>query len=260
KKRECIVEKSDEDVRILAYENNAQSKAILFDETVSITDWEKNSAKVQKCYQKFYAGMLPEKNNEWLHPVDYNSEHREYIPQAFLDKIAKAMLNDTVLETLQEFMIDNELTSDEMASVSKNNLELRLDLIEGQWMKNYIMTMTDADNDGINDIIVEKYYGNANRFADYDFFQGKEDGTYQRTSSYSSAGERFDVLSYDGKTYLCRTLYYTPFGYGLNEHISIVCYVDGIAAETVDLFLVPKEDNGKLAECANEVLQERSNM
>ena len=263
KKRECIVEKSDEDVRILAYENNAQSQNILFDETVSISDWDKNSEKVQTCYQKFYAGMLPEKNNEWLHPVDYNSEHREYIPQAFLDKIAKAMINDTVPETRREFTIDNKLTSEEMASVSKNNLALRCDLLEGEWIKNYIMTMADVDNDGIDDIIVKKYYDNAYNFSDYDFFQGQKDGMYQRTSSYSSVGERFDVLSYDGKNYLCRTLCRTPFGYGLNEHISIVCYVDGIAAETVDLFFVPKEDNARPAECADviyEVYQERSNM
>ncbi|MDE7208008.1 MAG: hypothetical protein K2N90_12790 [Lachnospiraceae bacterium] len=248
KKRECIVEKRDEDVRILAYEYGSQSPNILFDETVSIPDWKKNSEKVQTCFRKFYAGMLPETNNEWIHPIDDNPEGREYIPQAFLDKIAKAMLDNTLSAIIEECVIDKELTNNEMKAVSKNNLELRCDLLAGEQIKNYIMTMTDADNDGIRDIIVEKYYGNMSNFTDYDFFQGQKDGTYQRTYSYSSANERFDLLTYDGKRYLCRT----SLRYGINESVSLVCYEDGIVAETVDLFLAPKEYHVRLTECADE--------
>lgn len=247
KKRECIVEKGDENVHIWAYENGALSQNTLFDETVSILDWKKNSAKVQTCYQKFYAGMLPETNNEWLHPIDYSLEHREYIPQALLDEIAKAMPDNTLSAIIEEYAIDKNLTSDEMAAVSQNNIELRCDLLEGEQIDNYIMTMTDADNDGIKDIIVEKYYDNAKNFTDYEFFQGQKDGTYQKTYSYSSVNERFDLLTYDGKRYLCRT----SLGYGINESVSLVCYEDGIVAETVDLFLAPKEYHVRLTECAD---------
>lgn len=192
--------------------------------------------------------MRPETNNEWIHPIDDNPEGREYIPQAFLDKIAKAMLDNTLSAIIEECVIDKELTNNEMKAVSKNNLELRCDLLVGEQIKNYIMTMTDADNDGIRDIIVKKYYGNARSFTDCDFFQGQKDGTYQRTYSHSSVKERFDILSYDGKNYLCRI----SLGYDFKESVSLVCYVNGIAAETVDLFLAPKEYHVRLTECADE--------
>lgn len=83
--------------------------------------------------------MLPETNNEWIHPIDDNPEGREYIPQAFLDKIAKAMLDNTLSAIIEECVIDKELTNNEMKAVSKNNLELRCDLLAGEQIKNYIM-------------------------------------------------------------------------------------------------------------------------
>lgn len=245
KQRECIAEVRDEDVRISAYEGSSSN--ILFDETLTVEEWEQNSIKVQKLYQQFYAEMVPDGNGGHLHIIDYDQESKEYIPQALLDTLTKAMLDKTELETLKELAHDKELTGDEVLVLAKDNLAMRCDVIEA---KRAIMVITDADNDGIMDIVAEEYFGGSGGLTEYVFYKGQEDGTYQKISTYDAVWEKFSVISYDGKNYLCRTLYdYTK---KIHDALSIACYVDGVQVQMAELRMFPEKYDIKLAECTEE--------
>ena len=248
KQRECTAEVRGEEVRMSAYEGSSSN--ILFDETFSIEEWEQNGINVQKLYQQFYAEMVPEENDGYLHTIDYNQESKEYIPQALLDTVTKAMLDGTELKTLKELVPDKELTKDEILALAKGNLAMRCDVIEADRSGNYIMVITDADNDGIMDIVAEEYFGGTGGFTEYVFYKGQEDGTYQKTSSYDAVKEEFAVISYDGKNYLCRTLY--DYNKKTYNGISIACYVDGVQVQTADLMLFPEKYDIRLAECTEE--------
>lgn len=252
KKRECIANVREEGVRIRAYEGSPEN--VLFDETFTKEEWEQNSAQVQKRYQQFYAGMLPAENDEKLHRIDYNQEHIEYIPQALLDTVTQTMLDGTESEVLKELVYDKELTKEEILAFAKDNLELRSDVIEADRLGNYIMIMADADNDGISDIIAQEFFGGSAGFTEYVFYKGQEDGTYQKTSSYDAVKERFAILCYDGKNYLCRTLY--DYNKKIYDGICLACYVDGVQVQTATLTLFPEEYDVKLTECAEEKYSE----
>ncbi|MDE7207250.1 MAG: hypothetical protein K2N90_08870 [Lachnospiraceae bacterium] len=245
KKRECVTEVREESVRIWAYEGSPSN--MLFDETFTTKEWEQNSVRVQKRYQQFYAGMVWEEGGGKLHKIDYDQEHQEYIPQPLLDIIKKAMLDDTVSETIGEFQIDSQLTNDVVLTIAKDNLEMRSDMI---WAKqfggHYYLDMADVDNDGILDLIGYEYFNGSE--SEYTLYQGQKDGTYEETQSCLFMTKQFAILSYDGINYLYRTFY----GYDGKRNISLSCYVDGTLAETVHLAFFPEKYEIRLAECAED--------
>ena len=250
KKRECVakVRETGVHMQILSYEGG--SEKVPFDEAFTTEEWERNAVNVQKRYRLFYAGMLPEENDGYLHKIDYHQEHQEYIPQALLEKIENAMLEGTELETLKKLTHDKALTKDEVLALAKDNLAMRSDVIVAEWSGNYIMVMTDADNDGITDIVAEEYFGGTAGFTDYVFYKGQEDGTYQKKSSYDAVQEEFAIITYDGKNYLCRTLF--DYSKKIYNGFFIARYVDGVQAQTAELTLFPEKYDIRLAECAGE--------
>lgn len=245
KKRECVAEVREESVRIWAYEESPSN--MLFDETFTTKEWEQNSTRVQKRYQQFYAGMVWEEGGGKLHKIDYDQEHQEYIPQSLLDKIKKAMLDDTVSETIGEFQVDSQLTNDVVLTIAKDNLEMRSDMILAkQFGGDYYLDMADFDNDGILDLIGNEYYNGSE--GEFTLYQGQKDGTYEKTQSPLFMTKQFAILSYEGKNYLCWTFY----GYDQKRNISLSCYVDGTLAETVSLAFFPEKYDIRLAECAED--------
>ena len=248
KKRECVAKVRETGVQISAYEESSEN--VLFNETFTTEEWKQNAVNVQKRYQQFYAGMLPEENDGYLHEIDYHQKHQEYIPQALLEKISNAMLDGTELETLKELVHDKELTSDEVLALAKDNLAMRYDVIRADRSGDYIMVMADADNDGIMDIVAEEYFGGSGGFTEYVFYKGQEDGTYQKTSSYDAVKEEFGIITYDGKNYLCRTLY--DYSKKIYNGFFVACYVDGVQVQTAELTLFPEKYDIELAECAEE--------
>ncbi|MDE7267918.1 MAG: hypothetical protein K2N89_10680 [Lachnospiraceae bacterium] len=250
KKRECVtkVRETGVHIQILSYEGSTEK--VPFDEIFTTEEWKRNTVNVQKRYQQFYAGMLPEENDNHLHKIDYHHEHKEYIPQALLEKIANAMLDGTESETLKELVYDKELTKDAVLTLAKDNLAMRCDVIEADRSGDYIMVMADADNDGIMDIVAEEYFGGSGIYTEYVFYKGQKDGTYQKTSSYDAVKEEFAIITYDGKKYLCRTLYDDS----KKKYIGfcVAYYVDGVQVQATELTFSAEKYDIRLTECAGE--------
>ncbi|MDE7206223.1 MAG: hypothetical protein K2N90_03535, partial [Lachnospiraceae bacterium] len=195
-------------------------------------------------------GMIPAENDDKLHRIDYNQEHIEYIPQPLLDIVTNTMLDGKEPETLGGMVNDKNLTTEEVLALVKDNLALRSDMIDTVRYGHVIAVMADADNDGIADIVAQEYLGGTAGFVEYVFYKGQEDGTYQKTSSYDAVEEQFAIISYDGKNYLCRTLY--DYNKKIYDGIFLACYVDGVQVQTATLTLYPEAYDVKMTECAEE--------
>ncbi|MDE7206685.1 MAG: hypothetical protein K2N90_05930, partial [Lachnospiraceae bacterium] len=250
KKRECTAAVREEAVQILAYEYDAKGKTVLCDETVSIVEWEQNSNTVQTCYRDFYNEMVPVLNVGMLHKTDCN---QNYIPQELLDMLTKAMLDGTEYETLKTLETGKELTREEVLALAKDNPALRCDVILAEHSNDYIdyrMIMTEGDNDGIPDIVAKEYFGGTGGFTEYVFYQGQKNGTYEKTCIYYSVEEAFRMISYNGKNYLCRML--TDRDKKQHSGISLICYADGVQAETRNLMFYPETYDVSLASCAEK--------
>lgn len=248
KKRECIADVREEGVRIRAYEGSPEN--VLFEDIFTKEEWEQNSVGVQKRYQQFYNGMLPAQNDENLHRIDYNQEQIEYIPQALLDIVTNTMLDGKEPEVLEGMVNEKDLTTEEVFALAKDNIAMRSDMMVAARAGGVDAVMADADNDGIADIVAQEFFGGTAGFVEYVFYKGQQDGTYQKTSSYDAVKEEFAIISYDGKNYLCRTLY--DYNKKIDDGIFLACYVDGVQVQTATLTLFPEAYDVKLAECAEE--------
>lgn len=247
KKRECTAQVREEAVRICAYAYHNEDKTVLYDEIVPVAEWEQNSDAVQACYRKFYEGALSTKNAGRLHKVDYKEEA---IPQGLLDSVSEAILESKENVLVDTLGIGKELTKEKVLAIAKDNLSLRSDVVLADLAGDYTMFLVDGDNDGISDIVAEIYYGGTGGFTEYVFYQGQEDGTFEKTCTYYSVQESFSFIRYDEKNYLCRRLY----DYDTKEYsgISLTCYIDGVQAAIWNLMFAPKSYDFKITECASK--------
>ncbi|MDE7271599.1 MAG: hypothetical protein K2N95_00870 [Lachnospiraceae bacterium] len=248
KKRECKARISVETVWLCAYESSTGSK--MFDQSVTLEEYQECSARVKKLYGQFYDEMAPAETFARAHNIDSNKEESTYIPQEFLDIITEAMRAGTELETLKPMVNDRELSDEEILSIAKDNIDLRQMVLDKDWTNAYLMVMADGDNDGIMDIIARESYGGSDGSVDYVFYQGQENGTFQRTDALPSVREEFGVLEYDGRNYLFRTLF--DYEKKIYNGIGITCYVDGKCVEQAVLMLEPEHYETTLAECTQE--------
>lgn len=182
--------------------------------------------------------------------IDCSKEEFTYIPQGLLDKVADAMREGTELETLKAMVNDRELSGTEILSLAKVNVDLRQTIVERSWSGAYLMVMADGDNDGIMDIIARESYGGSDGSAEFVFYQGQENGTFRRTTSFPSVQEEFAILEYDGRNYLFRTLF--DYEKKLYNGISITYCVDGRRIEQAELMLKPERYETTLVNCTQE--------
>ncbi|MCM1182761.1 MAG: hypothetical protein NC337_05250 [Roseburia sp.] len=249
RRRECREETRGDTVQLRIYDDMLaeylQNRSFTKEE-----QWQEETVSLYEC---FYEGLAPQSTYERRHYATRGTASavaEEYIPQGLVDKITEAILSGTELEILTEMMNARVLTDEEITALARENMDLRLALNDMYAVGNYVMVLADGDNDGIEDIISEEYYGGTGGFTDYVFYKGNADGSYQRTDSIGSVREEFGIIDYEGKNYLCRTCYdYTKKIY---NGIGLICYVDGSMVETVDLTLTAESYDVRPAECADE--------
>ena len=227
--RECKAEIREDEVRIRAYGESIDD--IIFDERLTPKEWDDDSNGRKKAlYEQFYDGLAPK---EFFYPDE--EKVRTKVPQGLLDKITDSMMKGTEFETLKAMMNSVELTTEEKYALAEQNDEIRANILESYHSGNCILAAADVDNDGIEDIIGEFYWGGTGGFVDYILFQGQEDGTYKQTDSFDSVREEFGAIIYKGKNYLVRTLY--DYGKKFYNGFGVTVYENGIHTEEVYLML-----------------------
>ncbi|MFG6370103.1 MAG: hypothetical protein K1W16_17120 [Lachnospiraceae bacterium] len=248
KERVCNAQVRGEKVQICVTDGNSDNA--IFEYNVTLSEYKEGSKKVQSFYKRFYDNMVPAETFTYAHSIQYDRENIVYIPQEFLDFVEDAMLNGTEVKNLKPMLNDRELSNEEILSIAENNIDLRKTVIDKTWGNPYLMVMADGDNDGIPDIIARESCGGSDGSVYFVFYQGQEDGTFQKTDAFGAMREEFCIISYKGKNYLFRTLF--DYNKKIYNGLSITYYVEGKCVEEAVLMLVPKKDKITLTECAQE--------
>lgn len=241
KVRECKAEIREDGVRIRAYGESIDD--VIFDERLTPEEWDDDSNKRKKAlYERFYDGLAPK---EYFYPDEDKNQAK--VPQGLLDKITDAMMSGTELETLKAMMNSVELTKEEVYALTEMSDEILGNVLESYQVGDYLLAAADVDNDGIEDIIGEFYWGGSAGYVTYILFQGQEDGTYKQTDAIPSVREEFGVISYDGKNYFVRTLY--DYGKKFYDGFCVTVYEDGRHTEEVYLGLYAEDYDLTLIGC-----------
>lgn len=230
--RECVLSYKEDSLCLTIKEG----EEILLEVTVDKEEWEQDENMLRSYYEQFYEGYVPKEAYYLEHSAEGETE---YIPQELVDIIVESMKNGTELETLKAMVCDRKMTEEECVEAAYSNDAIRWEVEMASEVGSYIMVVTDGDNDGITDIGMESYGGGSGGFTDFVFYKGQSDGTYVLTSSYPHVMEEFAFISYEGKQYLCRTL----FDYNKKQvnGFDLFYYEDGKRVENVWLELIPQE-------------------
>lgn len=250
KERACNAQIRGETVQIGVFDG---SDSVLSECNVTLNEYREGNDKVQLFYKKFYENRVPAETFAYVHLMKYDRENIVYIPQEFLDFVENAMLNGTEVESLKPMCNDRELSEEEILSIAENNIDLRQTVIDKTWANPYLMVIADGDNDKIPDIIARESDGGTSGLVEFVFYQGQEDGTFQRTDIFSTMREEFGIVSYKGKNYLLRTLF--DYDKKIYNGLSVMCYVEGKCVEEAVFMLVPKHYKTILTECTQEKYQ-----
>lgn len=243
--RESVTEFLDDAVRLYATEG----EEVLFDATTDKECYEMDTAWAQSLMMEFYAGYVPAEVYYIRHEAPGEVD---YIPKSLLDLLADALLMGEIQPALEVMMHDRVLTEEEIAEYAGANAVILTELGNTEMMGSYRLVMADVDNDGIEDILAEEYFGGTAGFTEFVCFKGMEDGSFQCTSRYSHVMEEFGIISYEGKNYLCRT----SFDYNKKEYngLDLFCYEEGVRVEEVRLRFTPDGYMVTVIECLNDYL------
>lgn len=260
KKRECVVTREEEGLRVWAYEDTPDQ--LLFDETFSLEEWEQEEqGRVRLLYGQFYEGMVPQE----VYADRHRMEGERKIPQELLDEIAGMMAagkdpailsevwggeESAVLcgETgkysayLSSTAVGRELTKEEIFALAERDMTIRKQVQEAaRFNYEYTLMEADCDNDGRVDLVGKLYgyyVGGTSGNADYIFWKGQPDGSYVETDDFWETEEDLGVIAYEGKNYLCRATF--DYGRMINDGYALECFEDGKRVEETAVYVVPE--------------------
>lgn len=245
-KRICKAILKQEDVRLTAYEE--VSGKVLFDTVVSRQEWTQNDIGIQRLYEAFYHGFVPDKVYALNH-IRLGEE--QYVPQELVDKMCDYILHDTSFAELDSMAWERKVTEEELLEIAGESKDIRSEVIAASYYDGYyLMVKADADNDGIMDIISQSYHGGSAGIVDFVFFKGQPDGTYLETDRFGSVEQEFSIINYEGKNYLTQTDYH--YGRKIRDGMTISCYEDGKKVEAVKIELVPKTYHPQITVCEQD--------
>lgn len=243
--RECATAFLDGTVQLYATEG----EEVLFDATTDREHYEMDTAWAQSLMMEFYAGYVPAEVYYILHEAP---GEMDYIPQSLPDLLADALLTGEIQSVLEDMMNDRALTEEEIAEYAGVNAVLLSELGNTELMGSYRLVLADIDNDGIEDILSEEYFGGTAGFTEFVCFKGMEDGSFQRTSRYTHVMEEFGIISYEGRNYLCRTSF--DYNKKVYNGLDLFCYEEGARVEEVRLRFTPDGYMVTVMECLNDYL------
>ena len=165
-----------------------------------------------------------------------------YIEQAFIEFLEHTLTINNEYEVLEDIAFGRLLTQEEFAIFDlggiEDNLIGRLEDGLGYSMYNKIM-LVDADNDGIDDVVIYLHSGGSAGFVDLIFFKGDENGAFARTyTSHFGIYTKNAFVKYNEKNYFLLTSvdYYRKIRTGFE----VYCFVNGILMENASIRKAPE--------------------
>jgi len=142
------------------------------------------------------------------------------IPPELCELIVKAMDEKTEKETFEPLKTGTEIGQEEFSGLTG---------VELMNMEAVMAVKVDADNDGIEDIAGEYYYGGTGGFSGMQLYKGSGDGNFNLTSSFECFSQAYDFIQYQGKNYLLME----EFDYNTKQYsgYSLYLYEDGKLAD-----------------------------
>lgn len=119
--------------------------------------------------------------------------HSSRIPGELCDLIIEAMNSEKEEETFGPLKTGTEVSQEEFCKLTGMNLTE---------MESVTSVKVDADNDGIQDLVGEIYWGGTGGFCSMVLNRGLKDGGYERTNSFENLLQEYSFISYQGKNYM----------------------------------------------------------
>lgn len=251
--RSCTLETDEEQVRLSASEEDSGN--ILWAQAFDREAWERHPEILRPLYERFYEGLVPAQAYGLMHEME---EEQKYIDQELVDELIRALLQDELEETVGRMEHGRRLTEEQAGEIARQDTEVRLEIesVRYSGMDGLCdMILVDADNDGIEDILAEEYFGGSGGFVHWVLLKGQPDGSFIKTSEYEHAAEKIGVIGYKGRNYLCRIGFFGAED-RRNWGFDLYCYENGSRVERVLVRLRPKEFQTRVAACSDEAYEE----
>ena len=243
-KRVCVVDVLKDTVCIEIWEG-AEEK-LLLEQTFSQKKWEGDREFLRPIYEKFYEGLAPEGAFERWHCV--KQEECQYISRKLLDEIGRRLEDGRGIEDLSFMNTGRFLSEEEIRLMAQKYIEIRVDLAEAARLGSYGMIEADVDNDGILDLLAEKYRGGVHEYPEFILYQGQENGGYVKTDGFEGFQEELTGVFCEDRNYVCCKVY--------DEHawngVKLYGYEDGQRIEAAEVCLELDSYHVQVLECGDE--------
>lgn len=132
------------------------------------------------------------------------------IPEDFTAFLAENLQEGTenLSETLRPFECGKKLSEEEVKGLAEENDEIKAECRQiGAFYGEGNFIRVDADNDGIEDIYLEKYTGGTLYLVNRMLFKGYGGDLYEKTYEDDGIHQDFRFIRWGGKAYLIRTTF-----------------------------------------------------
>ncbi|MDF2611445.1 MAG: putative secreted protein [Lachnospiraceae bacterium] len=195
---------------------------------------------------------------EYYSTIEDNSQfsHSTEIPKELCDLILEAMDTGTEQKALTPLMVGTKISQEEF--IIQNGLQL-------DFMETVLPIKVDGDNDGVEDLIGQRYWGGTGGFSSMEFYKGSADGKNTLTNTFECFIQEFNFLLYEGNYYLLmeefdyNTKYYSGYTLYLYENGTLA---DGkvftFAIDDYDMNIVYEEVSfGEIDEVKNTLCNKK---
>lgn len=152
--------------------------------------------------------------------TDATYTHSSRIPKELAELILGAMSKEEEETTFTPLRVGTEISQEEFCNLTGLSLEET---------EAAFALKVDVDNDGIEDLVGQIFWGGTGGFSSMQLYKGSKDGSYELTSSMECLLQDYSFLSYQGKNYLLMKQfnYYTKYYSGYTLYL----YESGILAD-----------------------------
>lgn len=181
------------------------------------------------------------------------------LPEDLISAVSKALTEgrETIYQLMSGMVCSREISDEELQALSRESIAVKNRVLGiaacnglGCWV------MADVDNDGTEDLFLQKYLGGTMGINYYSFLKGTEEGDFCKEEEVGSSGfEEFAFIRWNGVNYLSQTT--VDYDKKVYDGIKLSLFRDGQVCDTVWVRLIRNEDNNahRVEEvfCAEEI-------